>query len=360
MKKWKLVILLLIVSTIPMNAVAIETKTSSNEVNKVKETFSEAEIDNFNDLPEDSSNNSLKNDSLINKDKDMIKDNNNKTNDVTVIEELYNYGISINKINKSMYSLDAFTKNYILSLEQYDKLKIVLNMSFSEWFEQNNFGAFPDGEGHAYNEKQKELGGPQPRSGATMSAAQRRNANKFKKDLRKGDIIIVNGSPGHAAIATSNSYILEMSGGGDIFNWLVTGIKNNNHQFNSENWLSGNWEQGARTGGNNQLGYITEWIQIYRLKDQKMAQKCADYADKMFWNSTHKYKRNILIDYRINAKTLNTNPNYCSKLVFQAFYYGSGYSPVIQNGMQNLTFVAPGALINTFSGDYKPYKVGTY
>lgn len=91
-----------------------------------------------------------------------------------------------------------------------------------------------------------------------------------------------------------------------------------------------------------------------------MANKCANYADATFWNSSHGYKKNKYINYRLSSATITKNPNYCSKLVFQAYYYGSGSASVIQPSMAGLSFVSPGALPNVFTGKYRPRKIGTY
>ncbi len=66
------------------------------------------------------------------------------------------------------------------------------------------------------------------------------------------------------------------------------------------------------------------------------------------------------ISYRLTSATTTKDPNYCSKLVFQSFYYGSGSAEVIEPAFAGLNFVSPAALPNTFKGKYVPYKVGTY
>lgn len=271
-----------------------------------------------------------------------------KPSDEDKIKELYERGIKENKINPTMYSFEAFMENYELGKDSYNELKdyIGKNQKYDDWYaEIANYGAFPDGEGHAPSEKEN----------SRKKRSQTDNANKFKKDLRKGDIVVVSGTVGHAAIATSNNYILEMTGGGLYDKWPTGTMKNNNHQFSKHNWLWGNSEQGAKPSKN-----IDKWIQIWRLPDSSMANKCATYADKTFWNSTGGYKKNKNYDYLISTNTRSMNPTYCSKLVFHSFYYGSGDAEVIKPNMINLTFIMPGALPNLFEGKYAPYKVGTY
>lgn len=94
------------------------------------------------------------------------------------------------------------------------------------------------------------------------------------------------GGFGHAAIATSDNYILEMTGGDNPVNWFLTGISNNNNQFNKNNWLWGNREQGVKVKPR-----IDEPIQIWRVPNKTMANKCGTYADKTFWNSSGGYKK---------------------------------------------------------------------
>lgn len=65
-------------------------------------------------------------------------------------------------------------------------------------------------------------------------------------------------------------------------------------------------------------------------------------------------------DYQIIQGTSGFNPNYCSRMVWQAFYHGPGNKNVIQTSTAGLTYIFPGALVNTFTPKYRPYKVGTY
>jgi hypothetical protein len=268
--------------------------------------------------------------------------------EVTKIRTLYEKGIAEGKVTRDLYSYEAFQENYQVNKTTYEEMKDIFPNyhSYDEWFAQiMNYGAFPDGEGHSPSETRRE-----------KRATKEQNANRFKRDLQKGDIIIVNsGGFGHAAIATSDNYILEMSGNNNPINWAITGISDNNHQLNKHNWLWGKPEQGFE--GKRQ---IDRPIQIWRLPNKAMANKGASYADKTFWNSSGGYKKNRHIDYLLRTGTLNINPNYCSKMVFQAYWYGSGSASVVQSYASGLAFISPGALPNLFTKAYKPYKVGSY
>lgn len=265
------------------------------------------------------------------------------------IQKLYEQGISLGKISRENYLFEAFKENYLLNKKTYEEMKDLFPnySSYDNWFaEILNYAAFPDGEGHSPSER---------KSMFEERASQRENADRFKRDLRKGDIILVSGGMGHAAIATSNNYILEMSGGGLVDKWPTGVMKDNNHQFNKNTWINGGEEQGVSSDK-----HIKNWVQIWRIPDKNMANKCATYADHTFWNSSGGYTKNRHYDYFIGPNTLSMNPTYCSKLVFHAFWYGSGSAPVMQNYASGLTFIAPNALPNIFTKSYKPYKIGTY
>ncbi|MBC1946100.1 hypothetical protein HCA00_08070 [Listeria booriae] len=266
------------------------------------------------------------------------------------IHSLYQEAIEAGKVDVNKYSYNAFQENYNLVKKDYDiwKNTIGQDLTYNQWFgDIANYGAFPDGEGHAPSEK---------KTGNLLQASQTTNGEKLKNAIQKGDILIISsGGFGHAAIATSDNYILEMSGGGNILNWAAFKISNNNNQFSKHNWIFGVKEQGVKSSK-----HINNWIQLWRIPDKSMANRCANYADKTFWNSQQKYTKNRYIDYRVTGATTTLNPNYCSKLIFQAYYYGSGSASVIQPSMVGLSFISPSALPNVFTGKYTPYKVGTY
>lgn len=119
------------------------------------------------------------------------------------IAYLYQKGIAEGKIASKQYPYDAFKENYETNQVTYSALKDEFNTSdsYDEWFSESyNYGAFPDGEGHANSELKIE-------QRSTTS-----NGNRLKAAIQKGDILIVGGGAGHAAIATTDNYILEMSG----------------------------------------------------------------------------------------------------------------------------------------------------
>ncbi|KRL14400.1 hypothetical protein [Schleiferilactobacillus perolens] len=269
------------------------------------------------------------------------------------VKSLYQQGISAGKINAGTYSLETFYYNYnqALSLFMHQFSDISSNHSFNDWFAQSiNYGAMPDGSNVLPNT---------PKINPNIELrSQTDNGNALERAIQKGDILIVEGGGfGHAAIATSDNYILEMSGGGDIVNWTLTGIPNNNHQFSKHKWIFGTGKAGEQ--GAYSPEHIASWIQLWRPRNGT-GEKAANYADSTFWNSNHGYTKNRYIDYRITSGTLTTNPNYCSKMVWQSFWYGTGSANVIGSWSVGVTFIAPGAIINTFESNYAPYLVGKY
>ncbi|AMD28911.1 hypothetical protein JT90_15525 [Listeria monocytogenes] len=270
-------------------------------------------------------------------------------NDDKEIQTLYQKAINEKKVDPNKYTFEAFQENYNLGKMDYYAMKDIIGsgLDYNNWFgEIMNYGAFPDGEGHSPSEAKSN----------NMLRSQTSNGNKLEKAIKKGDILIVKSSSfGHAAIATSNKYILEMSGGGNPSKWATTGIKNNNHQLNKHKWIFGGKEQDYI-----KKPTINYWIQLWRVPQSSIANKAASYADKTYWNSNHKYEKNKHITYNLRSGTLTRNPNYCSKMVYQAYYYGTGNANVIETATTGMTFVSPAAIPNTFTGKYAPKKVGTY
>ncbi|WP_163651902.1 YiiX/YebB-like N1pC/P60 family cysteine hydrolase [Listeria sp. PSOL-1] len=146
------------------------------------------------------------------------------------------------------------------------------------------------------------------------------------------------GITGHAAIANSDNYILDMPGTGR------RPAKSNNRQSTVSSWLKEYDNSG-------------KYVKVYRLKDQDMAKRVARYADRNYYSTTGSATKNIQLDYGIDYHLYQKSPSYCSKLVYQAYYFGSGAAKVVypKNG-----FVAPYFLIGTFTANYKPQLKKTF
>ncbi|WP_461224488.1 hypothetical protein [Lacticaseibacillus suihuaensis] len=137
----------------------------------------------------------------------------------TSTKSLYQVGVDSGIINPTTYSEHAFQCAYEEGFQIYTQ-QLAGGMpftSYNEWFQAVGFGAMPDGSNVDPN-----IPAIKPRSAAA-------NIERFVHDVKKGDILIVNsGGFGHAAIATTHNYVLEMHGGGNLLNWTVTGISDNN------------------------------------------------------------------------------------------------------------------------------------
>lgn len=146
--------------------------------------------------------------------------------------------------------------------------------------------------------------------------------------LKKGDILISNatssaGLTGHAGIAVSSKYILH-----------IAGANQKPALISLSSWKS-------RYGKPHSWRSIT-WV--YRVSNSSVANKAADWAYKNF------YKKNYT--YKIDTKIYSLNPTYCSKIVWQAYYFGTGSLHVIN---VPLTHIAkPYDLPVYFNKTYKP------
>jgi uncharacterized protein YycO len=112
--------------------------------------------------------------------------------------------------------------------------------------------------------------------------------------MEAGDIFITNGTSsfglsGHAGIAVSPDYILHIPGAGS-HPALTT--------------LSG-WQKSFNTYG---------WTKVYRHSVPSVAQAAARWAENTYKNTKTKYL--------INTDLASTTTTYCSKLVWQAYFYG--------------------------------------
>ncbi|MBS6420378.1 MAG: hypothetical protein KH368_07055, partial [Limosilactobacillus reuteri] len=227
-------------------------------------------------------------------------------------------------------------KKYMRPNYDFFKSNILDSVSYNEWLEMNNYGVMSDTKLPLLQNKN---------SNRRQARSAQDNINKFCKDAKAGDILIVSGNfptgvIGHAAIMNSDNTVLEMSGGEG---WKK-GIPDNNHQYSKRTWIK---------------NHIKDWTSIYRISDSKLAKKVARYVDTHYFSSKGTATKDIHIDYKIDSLLKNKNPNYCSKLVYQAFYYGTGDLPVMKPTIP-WGVIPPANLPTTFSNSYKPTYIGRY
>lgn len=177
-----------------------------------------------------------------------------------------------------------------------------------------------------------------------MARSEQDNIEAFCRDTQAGDILVVGGNfptgvIGHAAILNADGYVLEMPGGA---NWM-NGIPDNNRQLPKRQWIT---------------NHIKEWTTVYRMRNTGLAREVARYADTHYYSTTGGVTKNIHLDYLITTNTKQKNPNYCSKLVWQAYYYGSGTLPVVIETGDGI--IVPTGLPFAFTQAYTPYQLGRY
>lgn len=112
--------------------------------------------------------------------------------------------------------------------------------------------------------------------------------------MQAGDVLITNGTissglTGHSGMAISSYSILHIAGPGK----------------NPETTTLSKWITHYNAEG---------WTKIYRHSDSTVAKKAANWAEATYKDSD--------AEYVINMDLTSTDKTYCSKLVWQAYYYG--------------------------------------
>ena len=116
-------------------------------------------------------------------------------------------------------------------------------------------------------------------------------------ELERGDILVTNGTSkkgltGHAAIALDSENILHIAGPNDVPDTIT-----------KKEWIE-NYHDGKT------------WTKVYRHSDSDIASSAADWAEETYNGSNAEYK--------ITNDTNDTSKTYCSKIVWQAYYFGTG------------------------------------
>lgn len=86
---------------------------------------------------------------------------------------------------------------------------------------------------------------------------------------------------------------------------------------------------------------------VYRVKNSTIRTKAADWAYNNYYNKK--------ITYRVTSHYQYKNPSYCSKIVWQAYYYGTGITKVVNIPPGGIA--APYQLPNYFVPAFKPVRV---
>lgn len=141
-------------------------------------------------------------------------------------------------------------------------------------------------------------------------------------NMKTGDVFITNGTSssgltGHSGIAISTSQILHIAGPGKTPKTISLSA------WNSEYSKKG-------------------WTRVYRHSNSKIATAAGNWASKKYKGSSAKYK--------ITTDLTSTKETYCSKIVWQAYYYGPS-SPSISGTTTGIK--TPYGLPNTIKNIYK-------
>ncbi|MCO7125632.1 hypothetical protein NIE88_07600 [Sporolactobacillus shoreicorticis] len=216
--------------------------------------------------------------------------------------KIYNEGIADKAIDPvNVNYADWITQNnteFIPVYRQAINAKIInSNTSYAEWLRANNYGQMPE-----------------DNSNDLMVYTLAKSGGSFK--FRTGDMLLTNhtssyGILGHIAIATSSINIVDLPG--------KSGLKplpNNNRHISIKKWLS-------------QYSKGKEYVKVYRIKSKSLANKVGTYAYHRFWAGKYSSGKHVHITYSLTPHLYSLSPSYCSKLVFQAYYYGSGKEKVV-------------------------------
>lgn len=115
--------------------------------------------------------------------------------------------------------------------------------------------------------------------------------------MQPGDVFVTNNATfGHASIAISPDKILHIGGFGE--HPSVMSLAEWNARYSSKSGT---------------------WTKVYRINDPVKAVMAAKWAEKTYCNSD--------AIYMLSDNVASTDWTYCSKLVWQAFYYGAYEHP---------------------------------
>lgn len=237
-------------------------------------------------------------------------------------------------INPEKYAFSSFQKDeqnvfkdlYSVYISQNDSAPI----NYEEWLVINNFGVFSDSQESMLQRKISK------RSTAD-------NKRAFVKTVKQGDILICSGGGsfgiiGHAAIMTTDYWVLEMPG-------LKNNLNDNNRQIPKDKWFD---------------EHASDWTTVYRCPDNSIARQAAKWADTHYYNPSGGSKKTIHIQYAITADVWKINPSYCSKLVIQAYYYGTGSAKVITDLSVAGKAIFPATIPSYFLSPYKLVNKGRF
>lgn len=248
----------------------------------------------------------------------------------------YMTGVRMGIIKVEKYPLEEFLKHdeniFQHIYKEYLSLNVTSPLNYEEWLIMNNFGILPDTQESLFERKVSK------RSTAD-------NKRHFVNTVKKGDILItgrgIGGLIGHAAIMTTDYWVLEMPGGPG---WQH-GIKSNNRQISKYAWFD---------------EHKSDWTTVYRCGRGDAAHEAAVWADHTYYNLSGGATKTKHITYKITTDIWSTNPSYCSKLVIQAYYYGTGKKKVIRDLSIAGRIIVPTTIPSYFLSPYTLINKGKF
>lgn len=157
-----------------------------------------------------------------------------------------------------------------------------------------------------------------------------------------GSSSIVAGNVGHAVIIVTDNNVLEMVGG----NSIVNSLESNNRIISVEDWCN------IRS---------KDTIALYRCPDREAAYSAADWAYRNYYNNTDGQAKTVHVNYNITPDIFSTNQSYGSKLVLQAYYFGTGTKSIINPFKIVHPFnlvVVPNNIPDYFNSQYELLQIG--
>lgn len=259
-----------------------------------------------------------------------------------VVKGTYDKGIKEGIINQEKVTYDSFLKmcreEVIPAYEQYKEVDS--NTTFLEYCEADNYEQpYISEEDNPTTVTAVDHTTTTPNNGSVEVPTAAKTGYKMKA----GDILVCYGSNssgrfvGHAAIATSSKYILEMPGTKKYSKY------ENAHHPTKESFFK------AHTGKN-------QYVAVYRIKNHPhYADDASTYAYKYMYKKSNP-------DYFISTRLYHKSPSYCSKYVYLSYYWGAKKSSV-KYYKSHVHVVTPHGLVGNFKGSFKPsyiHKITKY
>lgn len=146
---------------------------------------------------------------------------------------------------------------------------------------------------------------------------------------KKGDIVTTGASNtassgiiGHAGIFIDNSTILHISGSNTSYTSTMS------------------WSKWKSTYKSKNM--------VFRVPNSTIASKAADWVKNNYLGKKPGYK--------ITSNWRSTSPTYCSKIVWQGYYFGTGSAPVLKAPVEPF-YIQPRTIASYFNKSYAPALV---